>query len=312
MDEGGILSPFGILQSVHSVIQNTPLRKSFSVGDEALLKKVGTYPVVSIDVCRSPIATYVKKLLGVITLGEWQKTQDTLGVDKVFHTFLKIVIRDPRTSIESTLIFEKNETPTVHVWDGKTDPETECMRVTKLVNTNMNWLIMNTKNEMLDDFWKYNPFTNNCVVATKNMLGSNGLLTPELDKFLNQPIQDFESHLPAHTGKVATYLTDTSRKLRTLTGLGLPMHNPNGYEGGNLAGDVMGNLMGPMFFMMKKGAEGLGNIMGAKDDVKNTWNKIKLDFSSNPENILDDLQSGYKSVTGHIKNIPFIGSTLLS
>jgi len=26
--------------------------------------------------------------------------------------------------------------------------------------------------------------------------------------------------------------------------------------------------MGPMFFMMKKGAEGLGNIMGAKDDVK--------------------------------------------
>lgn len=210
----------GLISFFRSAFNAVPLRRDFSNSDKALLDQVGNYPISQIFVVRAPIKDYVDKLMGVITLGAWRRTQDKLGVDKVFHTSMRFFIRYPNGSVVP-VVFEKNDTPRLYVWNGKPEKDEERKEVPAVYNKRLKIMIDNCIRAMGDNFWTYDSFKNNCVVAVQQMLLSNNLLSASLNNFLKQPIDEFESNLPSYTGTVARVLTDTSRKLRTIVGKGL-------------------------------------------------------------------------------------------
>jgi hypothetical protein len=209
--------------------RDIPLRKRFSDSDQALLAKYGTQPLTGITVYRAPLAIYVKPLLNLITLGQYSKAEDEikkLGIDKVFHLYLVISLKDG-TQIKA----EKNETPSLTLWKGAFEPDTDLMEVKPFnFDITLNDLIENSIHDMGDDFWSYSAFDNNCIDFGRNLLGSNGMLSRAMDEFLKNPAQSLKKELTDTSIKIAQGATDLSRKARTFFGLGIAFNTKAKYK----------------------------------------------------------------------------------
>ena len=74
---------------------------------------------------------------------------------------------------------------------------------------------------MGDDFWRYDAFVNNCQNQILNALGSNNLLTRQLQNFIKQDTEKIASNLPSFSKKIVSGITTLARKGRTILGKGL-------------------------------------------------------------------------------------------
>lgn len=215
----------GILTSLYHLLQAVPVREKFSIGDEAFIQQYGSFPINRIKVCRTPLSNIVGKALNAITIGAYERAMAKYGVDALFHLFMLIDIVDVSKGGKIiTAILEKNETPRCHLYDEPLSNNTQCVYVMGKYGGNLKSLIGATQAEMGRTFWVYNAFTNNCQDFLLNVLGSNGLLTEQLQTFIKQDVSDIVREMPSYTPSIAQHITDTMRKVRTVFGLGLDLH----------------------------------------------------------------------------------------
>lgn len=214
--KGGFLNHISM---AHNLLSLVPVRKKFSNADEKFLQKYGNMRINRMRVCREPIKKYVGIGLNFATLGIWEKKQAELGYDKLFHLFLLIDIIDGTTT--RTVILEKNDTPHINLYTKKLSQQTEYKFVRKQYNGTINSLLTATQAEMGTAFWVYDPFRNNCQDFLLHVLGDNGLLDSDLEKFIKQNVEGIVNETPEFSQHILRGITDTSRRIKTLVGQGL-------------------------------------------------------------------------------------------
>ena len=217
--QGGFLPFLGMAYSASKLI---PLRKSFSISDNAFYKKYAGYSIGKMTVCRTPLNSLLGKALNLITVGAWQQAVKKYGYDKVFHLFLTLdLIPNQPGQRLITAVFEKNETPRLYQMTTPIAKDATCMPVQEAYTGNLFSFVQTTISQMGDNFWRYNAFTNNCQNQILNALGANNLLTRDLQNFIKQDAEKIAEELPDYSKNIVQGITDTARRARTLVGMGL-------------------------------------------------------------------------------------------
>ena len=84
----------------------------------------------------------------------------------------------------------------------------------------LNELLSKTKEYMGKDFFPYSWADNNCQVFINSILQANGLWSPELHKWLFQPLGELVAKLPEASRWTAKALTDVAAWFNKMTGKG--------------------------------------------------------------------------------------------
>jgi hypothetical protein len=83
------------------------------ISTEKFLKRFSPYIVKRIQIGRSPVKSYVEKILNLISAGEFEQRKKELNYDKIFHLFLILYVStkdNPYPSNVDALRLEKNQT----------------------------------------------------------------------------------------------------------------------------------------------------------------------------------------------------------
>jgi len=177
---------------------NTELPKR----QQDFIDKEGDTKITSMRVVRAPIYEVVRKFLNVISLGMFNKLQEKVGYDKLYH--LSVVVN-------GTTRIEKNEQITISPYRDMKDEQSMEVDLTNRDIT-IKQLMDNCAKEMGDKFLPYDAFTNNCQDFIVSLLRSNNLLTGELFRFIKQPVGEIVDGLPG-------YVKSTTKLITTLGGL---------------------------------------------------------------------------------------------
>lgn len=190
-----------------------PLRApgKFPPKSRKVLETAGPLKVLSLRVERAPISSM--SFLRKITLGQI----DTLikkHYDEMFH--LSLVINNK-------YLVEKNQVLNFTIY--KRRPQTQSMEVALPAGFNLtiNEMLEKTRNAMGDKaFSSYEVVKNNCQRFVSSVLTANGLMTPELDKFINQDVLSVINELPG-VYPIVNIITDLAARFnRLIEGEGLP------------------------------------------------------------------------------------------
>lgn len=179
---------------------------------EHVLGQYGSWNIDKLRVVRRPLSAYQEAFA--------QGAQAFTGigkkehVDKFFHLYTEMALRNPETGEKQVVKLEKNQTlkaldaqlggvpepaqgltVDTSVWDGgaRTLGEFEARRRD------------HHENALGQSFHNYSVRTNNCQTWTTSGLDANGLSTPPVHKWVNQPLADA---LPSWFGSFLQPLTD--------------------------------------------------------------------------------------------------------
>lgn len=158
--------------------------------------------IKSLKVGRLPVSSGMQRLLEFVTLGGWKSAIKKVGYDDVYHLYLVATLENGKQ-----LRMERNHVFTVINYS---QPKGEESRPVDLRGKNI------TMKEFLEkglksvgpSFFRYSAFSNNCQDAVLQLLGANGLLTPELKIFVKQDTQKLVEQLPWYTKWVSETVTD--------------------------------------------------------------------------------------------------------
>lgn len=190
-----------------------PLRApgKFPPKSRKVLETAGPLKVLSLRVERAPISSM--SFLRKITLGQI----DTLiqkHYDEMFH--LSLVINNK-------YLVEKNQVLNFTIY--KRRPQTQSMEVVLPAGFNLtiNEMLEKTRKAMGDKaFSSYEVVKNNCQRFVSSVLTANGLMTPELDKFINQDVLSVINELPG-AYPIINIITDLAARFnRLIEGEGMP------------------------------------------------------------------------------------------
>jgi hypothetical protein len=170
-----------------------------------LIAEVGDEKVVSLRLERKPILGW----LNTITFGAYKRALKRVGYDRMYH--LSVIINDKyrleKNDVLNFVKFKETKVKKTEYLDVPIPPEYDAT---------INDLINATRDFMTPErFSAYDVQDENCQVFIKSVLEANGLLTPELDQFIQQ---DVESILKQFSGsrKVITGITDLAAKINRL------------------------------------------------------------------------------------------------
>ena len=186
------------------------IRLDYNNKSKKTLEHFGNQYIRAMRISRAPIPSAITKALSFVT---WGKSKE--HYDDFFHLAL-IVTLDSKDCI-----VEKNE-----VINISTEFEMSKERDLKDVALNgkritLNELLNKTLEKMgTQKYFSYNWQNNNCQVYIDEILKSNGLLTPELHKFLFQDLKEISKSTPWLADKVANLATHTAALWDKLTGKG--------------------------------------------------------------------------------------------
>ena len=179
-----------------------------------LLEQVGNEKITDMKLIRTPIESYINKVLGIVSLGNWQSSVQKAGYDKLFHLSI---------FINNKYVLHKVEILTFEATNPiKSDSET--MPVPLGIRTiTINELIENTRKYMGDEnFSNYNAKNNNCQVFVDSVLTANGLNSSELKKFVLQDSVKIFNENPSWLEGFTNVVTDLGARVnRFLEGEGV-------------------------------------------------------------------------------------------
>jgi len=174
------------------ILSTIPVAYQLNSKVQAALTATDNDPIKSITVYRVPLQTYVDVGLSGLSSGAWDAAVKKHGYDAIFHLYMILTLQSG-----TQYILEKNEIinlaialpEKVNITDPNYrmevpfDASKRRLTIRQMLN---NCLIIEGK----DLFYTYDFKTNNCQVFVRDCLKGSGLLTPELEKFIIQPIAD--------------------------------------------------------------------------------------------------------------------------
>jgi hypothetical protein len=169
-----------------------------------LLEKIGNYEIEKIWVCRNPLPKAIRYLSNVVSRGEFIQRYETLGYDDIYHLYMVLQVKKPNGG---TFFYklEKN----VQVSLTKIQPTQDLQIISKCRQVTLNKSRILTILEFLNEgkkfvklyrpeeyFWTYDPELNNCQHFLVNLLDSQGLLTDDLEYFIDQAAPELIAKFP--------------------------------------------------------------------------------------------------------------------
>jgi hypothetical protein len=197
----------GIAQVTSSLV---PLE--YSPQAKAFLDKYGTTQITTIKVRRAPIAKGLDNAFELISGGHWEEGKSAGGYDAMFH--LSLIAND-------NLLFEKLSK--IHL-ESPPDvvPHSEFYPVEVTYPLTVNEMLEKTRASLGDEkYFKYDPFTNNCQQFVRRMLKVNDLLTPQLESWVVQPVEEILAKNPDWLPDFSQTLTNVG----ALLGFGVATRN---------------------------------------------------------------------------------------
>lgn len=172
--------------------------------------------ISSIQVCRSPIQSYIQKIIDLVSI-------KSTPYDKLFHLYGLIKLDNG-----ATYRFEKNQV--IEIAKYNKDSDSDCVSVPMNKDILFGEFFMKAQTAGGADYFKYDGFTNNCQDFILTCLRANSLLNPELSKFIKQDVQNLVPPLIEKFGRKVTDLAAAADVLvngEGMMGYGL-MSTPNG------------------------------------------------------------------------------------
>lgn len=167
-----------------------------------LLSKYGNSFIISAEICRVPISSYIRKFLNVLTFGAAERKLKDARYDDLYHLYLILDIDAGKDGVHRVRI-EKNQNLNVEI-DKRADASEKrtCIGLER-PQTTIKQLIDNAfkyqEDTLHSNLFVYDAFTNNCQVFIMSIVLGNGLkcsgcnsVKPITD-FVMQDIRDFAS-----------------------------------------------------------------------------------------------------------------------
>lgn len=165
------------------------------------LNTKGNEKITSIKIVRTPISSFIKTLMNVISLGNFEKAIKQSSYDNMFHLSLYIndkYIFDKReiVKLEQKNPIQKNS-ETIEISLGE-----KSITIQELVEK--------TKSQMGDSlFNRYDARNNNCQDFVLSVLKANGLNNNNIESFVKQDAEQIFKKMPSITSKIGKFFTNT-------------------------------------------------------------------------------------------------------
>lgn len=181
-----------------------------------IMKEVGDKPITSVVVVRTPIESFVKRVMQLFSAGTYEQAVKDSNNDSVFH--LGLELNRCYTLDKQAVITMVKGTP----YSLKPNSQRVEAMITHPVT--FNELLQKTKVAMGPAaFSGYNAQTNNCQDFVLQILSANGMLTESLRSFIKQDANAVFAKMPSFTQKIAKAATDVAAVVdRVIEGEGEP------------------------------------------------------------------------------------------
>jgi len=162
-----------------------------------LLEQIANEEIKSIKIVRTPLSSFTKNFLNIISLGQFEKISKTF-YDDIFH--LSIWINDKYNLEKNDVIAFNQKNPM--------EQKSEIKRVSNIpIGITFQTLIDKTKERMGNNFGPYDAQTNNCQDFITNVFKANNIGDESDFKFIKQDTKEIFSKLPEFSktlGNLAT------------------------------------------------------------------------------------------------------------
>ena len=256
----------------------------FSPSVHKILDAEGDNLIKSIVVGRTPVNSAITMALNAVSQGQFQKNQDSLNYDKLFHLFSEITLADGKQ-----VRVEKNEVITMTM-GFKQDPDTERQDVAITKAISFRDLVNNARRKMKQKFFAYDSANNNCQDFIMALIQASGLGSQENFDFIKQNTKQLFEKIP-RTRALAKQITNLGQRINIAKSGGkissnniMPkfakgsqeardhMARIRGMRGGKVGSNLAKNLAGNTGRLADAGTNKLINMMGTgtgKDLGKN-------------------------------------------
>jgi len=183
------------------------IRKNYPPSSRRVLEKYGNWTIVDLTLRRDPVQSAINTAFNIITLGAWNKAKEAENMDRLFH--LGIVATVKEGNQEQQILIEKNEVINIGM-PKKIEPDSSFLRV-PTPNPPVSLRTFLDKGEARrpgGDFFRYDPFANNCQDFVAVLLVGNSVYTKQARAFVKQNVSSLISRLPSYTHAFARGITD--------------------------------------------------------------------------------------------------------
>ena len=215
----GHLKAAGIIDSVKNFFS---VKNGYNNQSTKTINKFGDMRVMKINVYRKPIDSALDKVLNFISLGKFDEGKKLSNIDSLFHLGLFCVLNDSKGQFFN-VICEKNATIHIEQVSFNINGYGENIPVHVNKNITLNQLLQGGQNVLGDKYFYYDGFNgNNCQVYVKSLLEGSGLYSPNVDKFVFQPLDKIIATIPKSTPVIAKAVTSLGAWFEKITGKGKP------------------------------------------------------------------------------------------
>jgi len=193
------------------------VRKGYNNKATAVIKDLGNYRIKKVVIVRSPIKSYIKYLLNVISFGKFLEALKQTPYDKLFHLSMNIELENGQV-----ISVEKNEVIEIHR-TVKSYSNSEMMPVyTQGDIITLNDLLENGIKAAGSEsaFFTYNAWNNNCQNFIIYLLKGSGFNSPSIQSFVLQDISKLIANTPEFTKKFGSAITTAASIANKISGAG--------------------------------------------------------------------------------------------
>jgi len=141
----------------------------------------------------------VKKVLNLITFGDFNKSLKKMNYDDIFHLYLYITIGSKTWRIEKNAV--------VSVVEDKQDKNEDCITIKIPNNLKLGRFMANGEKHQ-KKFWSYHPKTNNCQDFAISLLDGNGIGSKIYTGFIKQDSKAIFNKNPRYLTGFGGTITD--------------------------------------------------------------------------------------------------------
>lgn len=177
----------------------------YNVHSAVVLEKYGEQPIKSITLIRTPVADYVNSIIDAISNNVWSELKKKYGYDVIYHLGMICEIGSKR------ILVEKNEV--LNITAGFAQQSTSEFLTIASPNVTLSNMLDTTRDIIGDNrFFAFDGLgQQNCQDFLHDILDANGILTPEVSKWLYQPVDGIVNEIPAYIPALLRIITDAKK-----------------------------------------------------------------------------------------------------
>lgn len=208
----------GFFDSVKNKIKDFfSYRKAFSDSDTIFYNSVRDSKIAKLEVVRTPLSYFSQTFADIASFGTFSAQAKKLGYDRVYHLYIQFTLEDG-----TPILYEKNETVVFRKASPPRNDKTSAMAVQVPSGMTIGQFVSTAQSKMsAEDYWHYTFKLQNCQRFVRQNLEANGLLTPDLEKFIMQDAGALLAEAPKAALGLSQTVSDVGAFLRKVTGSGM-------------------------------------------------------------------------------------------